>query len=76
MSSEQVAALEQFKQLVQHSPFDIRIAVLGVGAVSGLAALHMAFQRAPAPEHRDKWQLEHLRRDLWSKYFRGRWYLP
>jgi hypothetical protein len=76
MSSEQVAALEQFKQLVHHSPFDIWIAVLGVIAVIGLAALYMAFQTAPAPEHREKWQLEDLRRDLWSKYFRGWWYSP
>ena len=76
MSSEQVAALEQFKQLVHHSPFDIWIAVLGVIAVFGMAALFMAFQKAPAPEHREKWQLEDPRRDLWSKYFRGWWYSP
>jgi hypothetical protein len=76
MSSEQVAALEQFKQLVHHSPFDIWIAVLGTIAVIGLAALSMAFQKIPAPEHRKKWQLEDPRRDLWSRYFRGWWYSP
>jgi hypothetical protein len=76
MSSEQVAALERFKQLVHHSPFDIWIAGVGVVAVLCLVALYMAFQKAPTPEHREKWQLEDPRRDLWSRYFSGWWHVP
>jgi hypothetical protein len=76
MSPEQVAALEQFKQLVHQSPFDFWIALLGVIAVFGLIALFMSYQKPPAPEHRKKWQLEEPPRDLWSKYFRGWWYMP
>ena len=74
MSSEQVAAVEQFKQLVHHSPFDIWIAVLGVVAVFGLGAVYI--QKPPAPKHREKWQLEEPRPDLWLNYFRSWWHAP
>jgi hypothetical protein len=76
MSAEQVAALEQFKQLVHHSPLDIWIAALGVVVVFGLVGLYMAFQKAPVPKHREKWQLEEPRPDLWLNYFRSWWHVP
>jgi hypothetical protein len=76
MSPDQAAALEQFKQLVHHSPFDPWIALLAVVAVGGLIILFMTGQKPPSPEYREKWQLEEPRGDLWSRYFRGWWWMP
>jgi hypothetical protein len=76
MSPDQAAALEQFKHLVHHSPFDVWIALLGVVVVCGLIALFMTRQKPPSPVYREKWQLEEPRGDLWSKYLRGWWWVP
>jgi hypothetical protein len=76
MSPEQTAALQQFEQLVHHSPFDVWVALLGGAVVFGLIVLFMTRQKPPSPEYREKWQLEEAPRDLWSKYFRGLWWVP
>jgi hypothetical protein len=75
MSADQIAALQEFKQLVHHSPADIWIAVLGVVAMFGLIVLFVTRQRPRSQQHREQWQHEDPRRDLWSRYFRGRWYV-
>jgi hypothetical protein len=76
MSPDQAAALQQFRQLVHHSPFDVWIALLGVVVVGGLIALFMTRQKPPSPVYREKWQLEKPQCDLWSRYLRGWWWLP
>jgi hypothetical protein len=76
MAPEQEVAFERLKDLVQHSPIDVGIGVFAVAVVFGLIALIVARQKAPSSEHRQKWQLDEPRRDLWSKYFRGRWWVP
>jgi hypothetical protein len=76
MSPDQAAALQQLRQLVHHSPFDVWIALLGVVVVCGLVALFMTRQKPPSPEYREKWQLEKPRGDLWLKYFRDGWWVP
>ena len=76
MKLEQTAELDQLKQLLQHSPIDIVIGLLVVAAVFGLILLVVACQKAPSPERRERWRLDERPRDLWSKYFRGRWWVP
>jgi hypothetical protein len=76
MSPDQAAALQQFRHLVHHSPFDVWIALLGVVVVCGLVALFMTRQKPPSPTYREKWQLEKPQGDLWSRYLRGWWWVP
>jgi hypothetical protein len=76
MSPEQAAALDRLKQLVHHSPLDTWIALLVAAGVFGLIVVIVARQKAPSAERREKWQLDEPPRDLWSKYFRGWWWMP
>jgi hypothetical protein len=76
MSPEQAAALRQFEQLVHHSPLDFWIAGIGATVILGAIILVAARQKPPEAEHRERWQLEDPRRDLWSRYFRGWWHVP